>query len=152
MKIIILLIVLFAVSDVSYALNEKKGVEVIIGGEQYASIGQYRLNQFKASIEEHLKNYKGADLDEYINNLEKQYLKRKRKDVSKVEIRAIFDDLRSRRAMIEEVATTDSLIAEMEEILKNENKGSRISRNIKIDPEKVKTIEIKPQTQDPKNL
>ncbi len=148
MKIIFLIHIFLLSVSLSFAATlggeEAKGVHIIMGGRQYASLADYQQQQVRADIHNVLKVYQGEDMSKYIDDLQVVYNKKYHHKLGSEEISLIFDQMRNeyivKKSMVSEIS--DDIVDEMRQMLKNKHGKGADEDLLNFDPAKVKTLTI----------
>ncbi len=107
----------------------KDPVEIVAGGKIYPSLHAYKLQQLQDDL--------GVVLS--LGQL---------REFSREEISAVIREIQTQPPVMARLPAADARITQIEETLKNYNAQHRDEPPLRVDPVKVKTIIIKPSSQD----
>ena len=134
LRIISLFFVAFTILPSGYVLagsakTSQDPVEIVAGGKSYPSLHAYKLQRLKDDLRGVLSP---AQLREF----------------SAEEISAVIREIKTQPPVMARLPAADARITQIEETLKNYNAQHRDEPPLRVDPVKVKTIIIKPSSQD----
>ena len=132
-----------------FSKGSKDAVEVIIQGKQYKSIHAYKREQIKKTLKQALSSY---DLTEFEENELEEIMREIRRQQpsrapsgkeSKTAGRSSAQRLLDHQITIEE-DEQDRTAAQMQEMLDQYSREHKGAADVELDPDKVKSIIIKP--------
>ncbi len=131
--------------------DEKKSVEIIIDGKEYASLEEYKIARFKNLLKESFPDYYNDDLNIFFGNLVKNFSSVKLAAIEKDDLQKIIkqfqdqDTAEPTTGRANDAQRPPDDLTEMKELLKEYQSTHQNSPPIEIDSKKIKTIIVAPK-------